>query len=540
MKQKDCLSLIAFVIMLFSTVDAYSQVAKNALYRMPSEMYGNFFYDVMNCDSLFSKEGLFVDSKAFLDIEPKGDLDQILNAYGKLPHKGYSTLAKFITDNFNISKEDIRIDRRYNDIDEYIGALWKLLQHKPESEKGGTLIPLKYTYFVPGGRFREIYYWDSYFSMLGMACDNEITLIENMVNNFSSVIDDLGFIPNGNRSYYLGRSQPPFFCQMVELLSEVKGDEGIYIKYLPEMQKEYDFWMRGAENLSSSQRAILHTVMMPDGAILNRYYDAYSTPREEMYRNDIETGKELKANHQATEIGNLYRNLRAAAESGYDFSSRWMADGKGRYTTHTTDIVPVDLNSLLYKNECILSHAYLTKGDLEKSREFDLLAKERKEVINKYLWNKEKGYYFDYLWTNDSLSTVYSLAGVMPLFCHVADSGKAKRARTIIMNTFLRPGGLVTTPYHTGEQWDAPNGWAPLQWIAYKGFRDYGFWKEAQVIKERWMDTCESEFRKSGVLFEKYNVEGSDISHGGEYQNQVGFGWSNGVYRAMKCNWQIR
>lgn len=541
MKQSFHLKVRLTILLFLATLTSSARDYESQPSLIPSQQYGNFFYDVMRCDSLFGKDGLFVDSKTFLDIEPKGDLDSILIAYGQLPQpKTYRTLYRFITEYFSIPNENIIVNQKFSNIDEYIKALWSLLQHKPKSIKGGTFLPLDYPYFVPGGRFREIYYWDSYFSMLGMACDGEVQLIENLVNNFAKIIDSFGFIPNGNRSYYLGRSQPPFFAQMVELLAQTRQRDSLYIKYLPEMQKEYTFWMKGAETLSPSNKASLHTVRMADGSVLNRYYDIFDTPRDEMYRNDVETGKSLKASDNSINLGKLFRDLRSAAESGHDFSSRWMSNGKNLYTTHTTDFVPTDLNSLLYKTECILSYAYSIKKDKQQAEFFYQQARKRKKAINKYLWDGERQYYFDYIWNEERRSDVYSLAGTVPLYCHVATKNNAKKASETIMRTFLRAGGLVTTPNHTGEQWDAPNGWAPLQWMAYKGFYDYGYRKYADIIRSRWMHLCESEFNRTGVLFEKYNVEDSHTSHGGEYLNQVGFGWSNGVYQAMKYNWQTK
>lgn len=530
---------VSFLLLFTLAISARNYQTRSAL--IPSQGYGKFFYDVMKCDSLFAKGGLFVDSKTFLDMEPKSNFDSILVDYAKLTEpKTYKVLRKFISNHFLISNENIIVDQRFTNIDDYIKALWSLLQHQPKIDQGGTFLPLDRPYYVPGGRFREIYYWDSYFSMLGMACDGEVQLIENMVKNFASIINRFGFIPNGNRSYYLGRSQPPFFPQMVELLAQTTENDTVYIRYLPEMQREYNFWMKGAEKLSSENTACLHTVFMPDGSILNRYYDAFDGPRDEMYRNDVETGKSLQASGANINLNKLFRDLRSAAESGYDFSSRWMIDGKELYTTHTTDFVPVDLNSLLYKMECVLSYAYSLKGDDKQAKLFRRNASERKKAINKYLWDSERQYYFDYVWTERHRSDIYSLAGIVPLYCHVARKVNAKKASVTVMKKFLRVGGLVTTPTYTGEQWDAPNGWAPLQWMAYKGFHDYGYREYANIIKERWMRLCESEFKRTGVLFEKYNVEKSNISNGGEYSNQVGFGWSNGVYRAMKCNWQIK
>lgn len=505
--------------------------------QVPSKVYGNLFFDVMNCDSLFMRNGLFTESKTFVDIKPKFGIDTILRVYKLLPErKNCTLLANFINEYFSIPDDNnaIVMDDSKKDIDEYIKSLWTKLQRFPNDSDYGTLIPLNHPYFVPGGRFREVYYWDSYFSMLGMACDKEYTLMENIVDNFAGLIHTLGFIPNGNRTYYLGRSQPPFFAQMVELLAQVKNDDNIYTKYLPYMQQEHDYWMQGADSVNENKQAFLHVVRMPDGTILNRYYDIYDTPREEMYRNDVETGSKLAFNER--DLHKLYRNLRSAAESGYDFSSRWMKDGKNLYSTRTTEIVPVDLNTYMYMMEAILSKAYKISGDNASSERYSIIAEKRKIAIEKYFWDKNKKFYFDYVWTDNVLSNYYNLSGIVPLYGKVASKEHAAQACSTMMRVFLKPGGLEVSPYNTGQQWDAPNGWAPLQWMAYKGLRNYGLASSSDTIRHRWMNTCEREYYATGNLKEKYNVEDSGVTSGGEYTNQTGFGWTNGVYRAMKCN----
>lgn len=191
-----------------------------------------------------------------------------------------------------------------------------------EVEKWDSLLPLPKPYVVPGGRFREVYYWDSYFTMLGLAESGHWDKVEDMVSNFAAEIDAWGHIPNGNRSYYLSRSQPPFFSFMVELLATHDGDR-VLKTWLPQMEKEYQYWMKGADALEPG-KANQRVVRMEDGALLNRYWDDNDTPRPESWLDDVTTAKN-NPNRPATEI---YRDLRSAAASGWDFSSRWMDDPK--------------------------------------------------------------------------------------------------------------------------------------------------------------------------------------------------------------------
>ena len=206
-------------------------------------------------------------------------------------------------------------------------------------------------------------------------------MIENMVKNFAFLIDRYGHIPNGSRSYYISRSQPPFFALMVELLAGIKGDS-VYKQFLPQLEKEYGFWMLGSTKIKAGQSSA-RVMKLNDGSILNRYWDDNATPRQESYREDIETAEKSGRNK-----AEMYRHLRAGAESGIDFSSRWFKDEKKITTIQTTDLIPVDLNCLLYKLEQVISRAKLISRDEIFSNEFRKKAEARRKAIDKYCWNK--------------------------------------------------------------------------------------------------------------------------------------------------------
>jgi alpha,alpha-trehalase len=404
----------------------------------------------------------------------------------------------------------------------HIKRLWQVLRRDPSRlVEGSSLLPLPYSYIVPGGRFDEIYYWDSYFTMLGLRESDEIGMIENMVKNFASLIDRYGFIPNGNRSYYLSRSQPPFFSMMVELLAEIKGN-GVYEDNLPALEKEYSYWM---DQTSPTK----HTVKMPDGSVLNRYYDQLDIPRQESYHQDVETSEASKEDPKV-----LFRNLRSAAESGWDFSSRWFADGQNITTIETTDLVPVDLNCLIYHLEITLAKAFkvrsdVAKNDLTLAKDFEEKAERRRTAINQYCWSPDANWYVDCN-IKGQLSHELTLAGVAPLFFRVAPNERVEGIVNVLKAKFLQPGGVVTTLKETKQQWDAPNGWAPLQWLTVKGLQNYAQDALAKDIAERWIRLNVKVYKQTGKLMEKYDVE--DITKpagGGEYPGQDGFGWTNGV-----------
>jgi alpha,alpha-trehalase len=470
------------------------------------------------------------DGKTFPDCIPKADLTTILNQFNLLKNNKDFDLKAFILNHFDLPKSEFEgfKSNPNKSITAHIASLWDVLTRKPDEKAGSSLIPLPHPYVVPGGRFREIYYWDSYFTMLGLRVSKRIDLIENMVDNFAYLLNTIGHIPNGNRTYYIGRSQPPFFAAMVQLLSEEKGKE-ILIKYLPELELEHDFWMKNADILRGPLKAKNRVVELSNDLILNRYWDENDTPRPESYKEDVEIA------HNSTKKPEIiYRHLRAAAESGWDFSSRWFAKTTDLATIETTDIIPIDLNCLLFNLEKTIAEAHLLNGNSEKHLAFNVLADNRKNTINSYCWNEEKGFYFDYNFVKKEQTPHYTLAAAFPLFFKMATQEQAEKVAKIIIDKFLKTGGLTTTLHETGQQWDAPNGWAPLQWIAYKGLCNYGLFDAANKIKSNWLNTNERIYKETGKMMEKYNIENQNLeAGGGEYPLQDGFGWSNGVFLAL-------
>lgn len=486
--------------------------------------------EIFHLDELFHDvqvASIFEDGKTFPDCIPKRTLEEINKDY--LKEKGVNfNLRAFVDANFTPPQAYVSAytSDTLRSVAQHIESLWDELTRNPNNSTG-SLIPLPHPYIVPGGRFREIYYWDSYFTMLGLQASGRTEMIRSMIDNFSYLMDTIGFIPNGNRAYFLGRSQPPFFSSMVKLLDNV--DNSALVHYLPQLEKEYTFWMQGHELLSTATPTHNRVVLLPDGSILNRYWDAFDTPRPESYKEDIELAQQSKQDASV-----LYRHIRAAAESGWDFSTRWFKDKRSFGTIHTTEIIPVDLNCLLFHLEQTLSEAWQRKGDSWKSNEYLALSEKRKVAIIKYCWSDADGFFFDYDFVNQKQKNQHTLAGVFPLFFSIASSGQATRVAEVLKDKLLKPGGLTTTLEHSGQQWDAPNGWAPLQWIAYQGLQNYGQHDMANEVRSRWLSLVESVYSKTGKMMEKYNVVDITMTGGGgEYPNQDGFGWTNGVTAAL-------
>lgn len=526
---KRLLFLLVFVSSLHGALGQQRPAA-------PDEIYGVLFRDVQ-------LSRIFEDSKTFVDCIPKRDPKEIVKDYLAIknnPNVRFS-LKLFVEGNFTLPPAPPAINyiQQEKDITMHIRNLWGVLRRNPDSAvKGSSLLPLPYAYIVPGGRFREIYYWDSYFTMLGLKESGETEMIENMVRNFAYLITTYGHIPNGNRTYYLGRSQPPFFAAMVELLASIRGNAA-YVEFLPAMEKEYRFWMDGAEKAKNG-KAYRRVVRMKDGSLLNRYWDDFSIPRQESYREDVETAARSKRDKQE-----MFRQLRAGAESGMDFSSRWFADNKSLATIQTTNIIPVDLNALLYRLEWVIAKAKSMQGKEAESLAYRRKAQQRQAAIDKYCWSIRLNYYTDYDFTTGRHTNAISPTGMYP-FCFF--EGKpdylsllARKAAVAVCSKLLKAGGVVTTTHATGEQWDAPNGWAPMQWMTTWGLDRCGQKTLASDIAHRWVQLNNAVYQRTGKLMEKYNVVDTKLeAGGGEYPGQDGFGWTNGVLLALIHKYGIR
>ncbi|MEM6361516.1 MAG: alpha,alpha-trehalase TreF [Bacteroidota bacterium] len=475
---------------------------------------------------------IFPDSKTFVDCTPKQPLIDINARYiDQKSNEGFN-LKEFVEANFEMPVNPTTgfVSDTSKTMRDHIVSLWPVLTRTPEQiNELSSLISLPGDYIVPGGRFREIYYWDSYFTMEGLMVSGQELMAKNMVDNFSYLIDTLSFIPNGNRNYYNGRSQPPFYALMVDRLAQ--EDRDLFISYLPYLESEYEFWMSGSETLSNETNAVKRVVRMEDGSALNRYWDNYASPRPESFKEDYELAEELSGDAQIK----MYRDLRAGAESGWDYTSRWFADGQRLSTIHTTDIIPVDLNSLLYFLELKIAQGYNWNDDLEQVQVFLDKADRRKQAILKYLWDEEDKFFVDYDFIAGKKTGVLSLAAAYPLYFKIATKGQAKLTLERLSADFLKAGGFVTTLNETGQQWDFPNGWAPLQWITINAFYNYGQGEVGNEAATKWLARNSTVYKTTGKMMEKYDVIHTELlAGGGEYPLQDGFGWTNGVALALQ------
>jgi alpha,alpha-trehalase len=422
--------------------------------------------------------------------------------------------------------------------------------------KSGGVLYLPNPYVVPGGFFNEMYGWDSYFIIRGLLRDNRVALAQGMVENFFFEIEHYGSFLNANRTYFLTRSQPPFLSSMVmDVARELPESQrkAWFQEAEPYIERDYRMWTTG-EHLAGDTG-------------LSRYFDYGQGPVPEIadmhdpYYREVFTYiqasperheylQESGSSHQSDVTGpvftfraceqdaagcldspsmrftsDYYQGDRAMRESGYDISFRF-----GAFGGSTHHFAPVCLNSLLYKTETDMQEISTTLAN-GHAAEWQARAQHRKTLMTQYFWDQKAGMFYDYDFTRKKRSTYDYVTVFFPLWVGAASP---EQARAVIANLkiFERPGGVRMSPYETGVQWDAPYGWAPNQLPTVEGLRRYGAKSDADRVAKEWVDTVAADLRKEGTIREKYNVEiGSSEANviAGYKQNQVGFGWTNGV-----------
>lgn len=405
---------------------------------------------------------------------------------------------------------------KYAQAAEYIHLNWKNLARKTPGKTRSSLIPLPHPFVVPGGRFREVYYWDSYFTILGLKESKMYALAEGMVDNFLYLVSCFGFVPNGNRVYYLSRSQPPFLAMMAD---ETMSYDLSVPKNRARLEKTYYLVKKEYEAEWENEKTHFLKAFG-----LNRYFDGINEKRPEAFGSD----KALKNSPD------YFLHERAACESGLDFTARF-AGG-------VINLAAVDLNALLYMYENLLCKWAGLLFLEEEAGYWKKAAEERKSAVCRYLYDPADGLFHDFDFIAGRRTRICSAANAYILWAGLASPQQARGIRDFIMNGLKVPGGILNI--RKGElsggilgeksqeeyQWDEPNGWAPLQYIAVRGLMNYGFKKEAQEIARSWIDLNTDVFQKSGLFYEKYNIAEPENNVRTNYPQQDGFGWTNGVY----------
>jgi alpha,alpha-trehalase len=414
-----------------------------------------------------------------------------------------------------------------------------------ESPDRHSLLPIPYGVVVPGARFRELYYWDSYWILKGLLVSQMNTTAENMCFNLLSLLETYGHIPNGARTYYLNRSQPPLMSAMIKIVYAATQNRTLLTSALPLLIQEHKYWMSAPKLVRvRAANGTSNTVYN-----LSRYHAEWNLPRPESYNEDVATADGLDGAAKEQ----LYTDLASGAESGWDFSSRWLADGTNLSTIRTTQIVPTDLNSYLYDMERNIADFAIVLDDAENATRFSALAAQRHEAIQALMWDGSTGQWRDLVISGSASGGVSlvernpgtSVSNFIPLWVGVAppEGPQALAALAAFRRSgLLGPAGVATTNTTTGQQWDAPNAWPPLQDIVIEALENYGGAEGRQLaasIAQRWLLTMFESWSSAGTKFfhkmvEKYDATALGVSGGGgEYSVQSGFGWTNGVMLSL-------
>ena len=410
------------------------------------------------------------------------------------------------------------------------------LRHLPPnlSEiKQPGLLYLPYPYVVPGGRFNEMYGWDSYFIQLGLLQAGEIEPARNMADNFVYEIENYGRILNANRTYYLTRSQPPFLTQMILGVYRQTHDKRWLSRTLPAIEIYYNYWTTGPHMVAETG--------------LSRYYDSGTGPAPEVIADELDEHgrthydrvRQYYRTHQVTNdyydreedrlTDLFYKADRSMRESGFDPSNRF-----GQFNAEVLNYNPVCLNSLLYLMEIETAEIQRILGRRSAATLWTKRAQQRRQRMNQLMWNAADGLYYDYNFKTNSVRRYPFVTTFYPLWAGIATAAQAARV-VKNLSLFERPGGLQTSTTRSGSQWDAPFGWAPMQIIAVAGMRRYGYHASANRISVKFLSLILKEFNEHNVIVEKYDVERRDsqISSGlkfGYTSNEIGFGWTNAAF----------
>ncbi|XP_050432885.1 trehalase-like isoform X2 [Adelges cooleyi] len=515
--------------------------------------------------------GIYPDSKTFVDKKLKYTESEILEKYYKL--KQYNNnqvpsnaeLSKFVDENFvdgdeleewvpSDFTENPSIGNRIRDQDYKqwaysLNHVWKTLARKVKDDVKShpdkySLIWVPNGFVIPGGRFRELYYWDTYWIVRGLLlCDMRKTA-QGVIDNIISMVNRFGFMPNGSRVYYLNRTQPPMLILMVLAYYQATNDFDYVKSVLPDLESELYFWLENR----------MYT-FKKDGKTYNmaRYYAPSRGPRPESYREDYEIAEKFNTEEEKDEF---YINIKSGAETGWDFSSRWFitANGSDRgdlFDIHTPEIIPVDLNSILHVNALTLSTWFSQIGDIKRGEKYATIAGEFLKGIQEVLWRNDLGAWFDWDTMNNKSREYFYVSNIVPLWTGSYDMPKKSVASKVLgylkdqhviePDYSIKYNGTPTSMYPSSQQWDFPNAWPPLQAFIIQGLdrtQQKLAQQEAFKLAEVWLHSNYKGFAEKSMMFEKYDVLASgETGGGGEYTPQTGFGWTNGVVLEFLDRW---
>ncbi|XP_008688228.2 trehalase [Ursus maritimus] len=496
---------------------------------------------------------LYQDDKQFVDMPLSLAPDQVLQRFGELA-AAYNhsipqqQLQAFIQEHFQSVGQELQSwtpedwkdsprflqkisDPKLRAWGEQLHQLWKKLGKKVKPEvlshpEQFSLIYSAHPFIVPGGRFVEFYYWDSYWVMEGLLLSEMPGTVKGMLQNFLDLVRIYGHVPNGARVYYLQRSQPPLLTLMMDRYLTHTNDTAFLRDNIGTLALELDFW---TEN---------RTISVSSGGksyVLNHYAVPYGGPRPESYSKDAELADTLPEGDREA----LWAELKAGAESGWDFSSRWLVGGPDPTllsSIRTSKFVPVDLNAFLCQAEELMSNFYSRLGNDIQAAKYRDLRQQRIAAMRAILWDEEKGAWFDYDLEKGKKNLEFYPSNLTPLWSGCfSDLDAVDKALKYLEDSQILTYqyGIPTSLQNTGQQWDFPNAWAPLQDLVIRGLAKSPSPRAQEVafqLAQNWIRTNFEVYSQKSAMFEKYDISnGGQPGGGGEYEVQEGFGWTNGV-----------
>lgn len=501
---------------------------------------------------------VFPDSKTFVDYHMRSDpndtlaaFQQLLNQTNNAPSKEH--LTQFVHQHFTNDSEledwtpndynenpvflsTIR-DEQLRQFGKDVNNIWPILGRKIKSNvfqnpERYSIIPVSNGFIIPGGRFKELYYWDAYWIVEGLLITGMKDTTKGMLNNFVELLNTVGLIPNGGRWYYEKRSQPPLFTAMMSLYIRYTSDIDFLKQHIDALEAEMNFWLDNRIT-TVNKNGKSYTLL--------RYYALSAGPRPESYYEDYTSSLYFNTTESRQDF---YVELKSAAESGWDFSARWFIDADGDNTGHltnlrTVDIIPVDLNAIFANALQNVAYFRSILGQPRIAARWGALARLWRNNIEQVLWNEEVGVWLDYDVANQKHRNYFYPTNLSPLWMEtVTKKDMNKHAPRIIQymhnsGALNYRGGLPASLLRTGEQWDFPNSWPPLVSMAVNAMKALNT-EESKLIAfqlaQDYVRACHKGFQEHKQMFEKYDSENpGQYGGGGEYTVQEGFGWSNGV-----------
>lgn len=496
---------------------------------------------------------LYQDDKQFVDMPLASAPEQVLQRFKELANAHNHSIPQqqlqaFLKEHFQAMGQELqpwtpedwkdspRFLQKISDLKLRAWAgqlhqLWKKLGKKVKLEvlrhpERFSLIYSQHPFIVPGGRFLEFYYWDSYWVMEGLLLSEMPETVKGMLQNFLDLVQTYGHVPNGARVYYLQRSQPPLLTLMMDRYVTHTNDIAFLWDNIGTLALELDFWTEN-RNISVSLEGKSY--------VLNRYYVPYGGPRPESYSKDVELADTLPEGDREA----LWAELKAGAESGWDFSSRWLVGGPNPNllsSIRTSKFVPVDLNAFLCQAEKLMSKFYTSLGNDSQATKYRNLWEQRLAALKAILWDEEKGAWFDYDLENGKKNQEFYPSNLAPLWAGCfSDPGVVDKALKYLEDSKILTYqyGIPTSLWKTGQQWDFPNAWAPLQDLVIRGLAKSPSPRTQEVafqLAQNWIRTNFDVYSQKSAMYEKYDISnGGQPGGGGEYEVQEGFGWTNGV-----------